>query len=73
MKINEDDMVLGGGGWRQHNNQPLTEGCSGSVGGNNNGCRDDRGKSDGGSEDCEDQLRPAAGRHRAVALSADPP
>ena len=36
------------------------EGCSGGVGGNNNGCRNDGGKGDGGSEGCEDQLHLAA-------------
>ncbi len=40
---------------RQHNNQPSTEGCSGGVGGNNNGCHDDGGKGDCGSEGCEYQ------------------
>ena len=31
------------------------EGCSGNIGGNNNGCHDDGGQGDGGSEGCEDQ------------------
>ena len=45
---------------RRHNNQPSTEGCRGGVGGNNNSCRDDGGKGDGGSKGCEDRLRPTA-------------
>jgi hypothetical protein len=32
------------------------EGRSGGIGDNNNGCRDDGGKGNGGSEGCEDQL-----------------
>jgi hypothetical protein len=36
------------------------EDCSGGNGGNNNGCRDDGGKGNVGSEGCEDQLCPAA-------------
>ena len=40
---------------RRHNNQPSTEGCSGGIGDNNNGYRDDGGKGDGGSEGCEDR------------------
>ncbi len=51
---------------RQHNNQPLTEGCSGSIGGNNNGCRDDGGKGDCGSEGCEYQRQQQRRRNDAL-------
>ena len=50
-----DDRSGGRRQSRQHNIQPSTEGCIGGVGGNNNGCRDDGGKGNGGSEGCEDQ------------------
>jgi hypothetical protein len=54
-----DDRSGGRRQSKRHSDQPSTEGCSSSVGGNNNGCRDDGGKGVGGSEGCEDQLRPA--------------
>ena len=42
-----DDRSGGRRRSRLHNNQPSTEGCSGGVGGNSNGCRDGGGKGDG--------------------------
>jgi hypothetical protein len=53
----EEDRPGGRQRSRQHNNQPSTEGCSGGVGSNNNGCCDDGGKCNVGSEACEDQRR----------------
>ena len=47
-----DDKSVGRQRSRRHNNQPSTEGCSGSVGGNNNGCRNDGDKGNGGSKGC---------------------
>jgi hypothetical protein len=71
-----DDRSGGRRRSRRHNNQPSTEYCSGGVGSNNNGCRDDGGKGNGGSEGFEDQLCPTATaphrRDNATAASAGP-